>query len=125
MNKTRIVGAGLAFAAAAAVAGIAGYAVVSEEQEALDRPAVAGQTPAVAEQNCYEAEIERPAEPADEKRIAGTAIGAVIGGAVGNDVGDSDLTTAAGAAAGAFAGNQAQKRFQENRTETATGIRCD
>lgn len=78
-----------------------------------------------AGENCYEVAVERPVEPRDEKKIAGTAIGAVVGGAVGHEINDSDFATAAGAAAGAYGGRVAQDRFQEGRTETVTEIRCD
>ena len=78
-----------------------------------------------AGQNCYEVQVERPVDPRDDRKIAGTAIGAVVGGAIGNEVNDSDFSTAAGAAAGAYAGRVAQDRFQENRTEVVTEVRCD
>ena len=78
-----------------------------------------------AEQNCYEVQVERPVDPRDDRKIAGTAIGAVVGGAIGNEINDSDFSTAAGAAAGAYAGRVAQDRFQENRTEVVTEVRCD
>jgi uncharacterized protein YcfJ len=79
-----------------------------------------------AGQNCYEIQVERAVPPGDEKKIAGTAIGAVVGGAVGKEIGDdNDLATAAGAAAGAYAGRVAQDRYQENRTETVTEVRCN
>ena len=60
------------------------------------------------------------ADPKDEHRIAGTAIGAVVGGAIGKDLGDRDLTTAAGAAAGAFIGRKIQGEVQENRADQRT-----
>ena len=78
-----------------------------------------------AGENCYEVAVERPVDPRDEKKIAGTAIGAVVGGAVGHEINDSDFATAAGAAAGAYAGRVAQDRYQENPTETVTELRCD
>jgi uncharacterized protein YcfJ len=80
---------------------------------------------ASAGQNCYEVQVERPVDPRDDRKIAGTAIGAVVGGAIGNEINDSDFSTAAGAAAGAYAGRVAQDRFQENRTEVVTEVRCD
>lgn len=97
--------------------------------ESVDGAPARGGEPVAAEQsaaeNCYEVAVERPVDPADDKKIAGTAIGAVVGGAVGREINDSDFATAAGAAAGAYAGRVAQDRFQENRTETVTEVRCD
>jgi uncharacterized protein YcfJ len=113
MNKSAIIGTVFGITVATAAAGIAGYALVDSDE--ADVPATA----------CYEQEVEVAKEPADDKRIAGTAVGAVVGGAVARDVGDRDLTTAVGAAVGALAGNQAQKKFQENRTETSVEVRCE
>jgi uncharacterized protein YcfJ len=78
-----------------------------------------------ASQNCYEVAVEQPADPRDDKKIAGTAIGAVVGGAIGHEIDDSDFATAAGAAAGAYAGRVAQDRYQERNTETVTEVRCE
>lgn len=76
-------------------------------------------------EECWEEQVEVPAEPRDERAIAGTAAGAVIGGALADRLGDDDdLVTAAGAAAGAFIGRRAQREFQENRTTTTTVTRC-
>jgi uncharacterized protein YcfJ len=64
----------------------------------------------------------------DEKRIAGTAIGAVIGGVLGNQIGDGDgqkLATAAGAVAGGYAGSKVQKGMQEGNTETIVVQGCE
>lgn len=97
--------------------------------DSVDGAPARGGEPVAAQQsadaNCYEVAVERPVDPRDEKKIAGTAIGAVVGGAVGHEINDSDIATAAGAAAGAYAGRVAQDRFQENRTETVTEVRCD
>ncbi len=80
---------------------------------------------AVVEEVCWDEVVEVPAEPRDDKAIAGTATGAVIGGALAKKLGDdNDLLTAAGAAAGAFAGRRAQREYQENRTETRVERRC-
>ena len=89
-----------------AVGGALAYAVTHDD---VPQQPVAITSP--VEEECV------PSETRDERRIAGTAIGALVGGAVGRDVGDRDVTTAAGAAAGAIAGNQAQKQFQENRSD--------
>lgn len=86
--------------------------------------AQAAPPPAPVEE-CWEEEVEVPAEARDEKAIAGTAAGALIGGALADRLGDDDdLVTAAGAAAGAFIGRKAQRQFQENRTTTEIVTRC-
>jgi uncharacterized protein YcfJ len=82
------------------------------------RPAATPQ-PAPTEE-CWDEEVTVTADPKDQHRIAGTAIGAVVGGAIGKDVGDRDLTTAAGAAAGAFIGRKIQEEVQENNAEKRT-----
>jgi uncharacterized protein YcfJ len=88
--------------------------------------ALSGSVTRAPDPNCYEVQVSQPVEPRDDKKIAGTAIGAAVGGAIGKEVGDDDdLTTAAGAAAGAFAGHVAQDRYQDQRTETVTELRCD
>ena len=69
-------------------------------------------------EECWDEEVQVTADPKDEHRIAGTAIGAVVGGAIGKDLGDRDLTTAAGAAAGAFIGRKIQGEVQENRADS-------
>jgi uncharacterized protein YcfJ len=115
MNKSMLIGSVFGAAVATAAAGFAGYSMLGK----------GGADSAAARQNCYEVAVESPVEPKDDKRIAGTVIGALVGGAVGKDVGDKGITTAAGAAVGAIAGNAAQKKLQENRTVTTTATRCD
>jgi uncharacterized protein YcfJ len=117
MNKSAIIGTVFGITAATAIAGVAGYSL-------SDHGTADTASSTVAAQDCYEAQIEQPAAPRDEHRIAGTVIGALVGGAVGKDIGDRDVTTAAGAAVGALAGNQVQKKIQENRTVTTTETRC-
>jgi uncharacterized protein YcfJ len=110
-----LIGTVFGVTAATAAAGFAGYSMLGKN----------GADSAVGRQNCYEVAVETPREAKDDKRIAGTVIGALVGGAVGKDVGDKGITTAAGAAVGAIAGNAAQKKLQDNRTVTTTETRCD
>ncbi|MBF8292858.1 MAG: hypothetical protein HW392_1685 [Steroidobacteraceae bacterium] len=82
----------------------------------------------VARQACHEETVTQQVPVKDEKRVAGTAIGAVIGGVLGSQVGHGDgqkLATAAGAVAGGYAGNKVQQRMQDGNTETALEQRCE
>jgi len=110
MNKSLATGVVIGVAIAAAGGVFAGYRMLQND-DTTETAAVTQSSPSTVVENCV------PAEPKDDKRIAGTVIGALVGGAVGKDVGDRDITTAAGAAAGAIAGNQAQKKFQESRAK--------
>src|SRR5688572_10106775 len=74
-----------------------------------------------AREECNDEAVTQQVPIKDEKRVAGTAIGAVIGGVLGNQVGSGDgkkLATAAGDVAGGYAGSKTQKRLQEGNTET-------
>jgi len=85
-------------------------------------------TNSVAREVCSDESVTQQVPVKDEKRIAGTAIGAVIGGVLGNQVGDGrgqTLATAAGAVAGGYAGSKVQKNMQEGNTETTTEQRCE
>jgi uncharacterized protein YcfJ len=137
MNKSMLVGvvAGIGVATAG---GVLGYSFLGERSE--DAAAVASEAPAqtaapasrtapapatrtaaaAPAEECWDEEVAVTADPKDQHRIAGTAIGAVVGGAIGKDVGDRDITTAAGAAAGALIGRKIQERVQENRADTRT-----
>ena len=80
-----------------------------------------------ARQECNDEAVTRQVPVKDEKRIAGTAIGAVVGGVLGNQIGSGDgkkIATAAGAVAGGYAGSKTQKHLQENNTETVVEQRC-
>jgi uncharacterized protein YcfJ len=136
MNKSMLMGV-VAGVGVATAGGVLGYqflgkqgteVAVEEEAPAAAAPATrTAATPAPA-QECWDEEVAVTADPKDEHRIAGTAIGAVVGGAIGKDVGDRDITTAAGAAAGALIGRKIQERVQENnadkRTTTTVERRC-
>ena len=128
MNKSMLIGvvAGLGVAAAGGVLGYqfmgqqsAEVAVEAEAPAASAPAARVAAAPAPAEE-CWDEEVSVTADPKDQHRIAGTAIGAVVGGAIGKDVGDRDITTAAGAAAGALIGRKIQERVQENRADERT-----
>jgi uncharacterized protein YcfJ len=134
MNKSMLMGV-VAGVGVATAGGVLGYqflgkpvAEVAVEEQApaaaapAARPATApaARTAAAPAEECWDEEVAVTADPKDEHRIAGTAIGAVVGGAIGKDVGDRDITTAAGAAAGALIGRKIQERVQENRADQRT-----
>lgn len=80
-----------------------------------------------ARQECNDDSVTQQVPIKDEKRIAGSAIGAVIGGVLGNQVGGGDgkkIATAAGAVAGGYAGSKVQKNMQEGNTETVVEQNC-
>jgi uncharacterized protein YcfJ len=125
MNKSMLMGlvAGIGVATAGGVLGYQflgkqGADVAVEEDAAAARASTA---PAAAPaEECWDEEVQVTADPKDQHRIAGTAVGAVVGGAIGKDIGDRDITTAAGAAAGALIGRKIQERVQENRADQRT-----
>jgi uncharacterized protein YcfJ len=85
------------------------------------------ETNRVPRQVCGDATVLEQAPVKDEKRIAGTAIGAIVGGVLGNQVGDGSGQTAAtiaGAAAGGYAGNKIQKKMQQGNLEESVENRC-
>ncbi len=76
---------------------------------------------------CGDETVLEQAPVKDEKRIAGTAIGAVVGGVLGHQVGSGSGNTAAtvaGAAAGGYAGSKIQKNMQEKNVDAKTEERC-
>jgi uncharacterized protein YcfJ len=81
----------LTLIAASALAACTGQDPAARAGESLDGApdsnASSGQlAQASVGQNCYEVQVERAVEPGDEKKIAGTAIGAVVGGAIGKEL---------------------------------------
>ena len=91
--------------------------------------AAATPAPAAAPaEHCWDEEVTHTADPKDDNRIAGTAIGAVVGGVIGNQFGGGKgkkLATVAGAAGGAYAGNRAQKAVQDKNTYTTVEHHCE
>lgn len=129
MNKSMLMGV-VAGVGVATAGGVLGYQFLGTQ--GAEVAAVEEQTPASAPtpvrtaaapaptEECWDEEVQVVADPKDEHRIAGTAIGAVVGGAIGKDVGDRDITTAAGAAAGALIGRKIQEHVQDNRADRRT-----
>ncbi len=79
-------------------------------------------------ERCTDVQLSERAPVQDEKRVAGTVIGALAGAALGNQVGGGSgkkLATVAGAAAGGYAGNQVQKNMQQKDVVTRTERRCE
>lgn len=78
-------------------------------------------------ERCEAVQVRHQAPVKDEKRIAGSVVGAVAGGLLGSTIGGGDgkkLATVAGAAAGGYAGNRVQKNLQEKDVTTTTEQRC-
>lgn len=130
MNKSLVAGVILSGVAITAIGAYAStrtnlnpwqdYAQVVAVEAAFDNKRTARQV-------CNDETVTQQVPVEDEKRIAGTAIGAVIGGVLGNQVGDGDgqkLATAAGAVAGGYAGSKVQKRMQQGNTETTVVYGC-
>lgn len=117
MNKSMLMGvvAGIGVATAG---GVLGYQFLG--RQGADAAAPGASVAAAPAEECWDEELQVTADPKDQHRIAGTAVGAVVGGAIGKDVGDRDITTAAGAAAGALIGRKIQERVQENRADQRT-----
>ncbi len=126
MNRNTLIGV---IAGAVAVTALGAYATTRAMQDYATVVSVAPayDTNKVARQACRDEAVTQQAPVKDERRIAGTAIGAVIGGVLGNQVGGGDgkkLATVAGAAAGGYAGNKVQKQMQEGNTETVMQEHC-
>ena len=78
-------------------------------------------------EKCESVQVQHQAPVKDEKRVAGSVVGAVAGGLLGSTIGGGDgkkLATVAGAAAGGYAGNRVQKNLQEKDVTTTTEQRC-
>jgi len=131
MNKSTLIGGAVGALAAVTVGAFATTKLgVSPFQSYATVVSVAPafKTSKVARQVCHDETVTQQKPVKDEKRIAGTAIGAVIGGVLGNQIGGGSgktLATAAGAVAGGYAGNQVQKKVQQGDTEQVTQQRCE
>ena len=78
-------------------------------------------------EKCEGVQVQHQAPVKDEKRVAGSVVGAIAGGLLGSTIGGGDgkkLATVAGAAAGGYAGNRVQKNLQEKDVTTTTEQRC-
>lgn len=129
MSKSMVTGVGIGIAVALAGGAFASYRIINAEPkfaEVVEAKPVTKKI-RVAREECHDETVTRVREPKDEKRIAGTAIGAVVGGLVGNQIGDGKgqtIATVAGAAAGGYAGNRIQKRMQQGNTYESVERRC-
>jgi len=131
MNKSTMLGVAIG---AAAVAGVGAFATTRLDSGPMQSYATvvsveqAFETSKVPREVCRDETVTRQKAVKDEKRIAGTAIGAVVGGVLGNQVGGGTgktIATAAGAVAGGYAGNKIQKEVQEGNTEQVVERRCE
>jgi uncharacterized protein YcfJ len=126
MNKSLLIGL-----VAGAVVVTAGGAIALWER--ADYAEVTGVKPVMEtvrtpREDCRDVTVTQQQPVKDERRIAGTAIGAVVGGIIGNQVGGGDgkkIATVAGAAGGGYAGSKIQKGMQERNTYTATERKCE
>lgn len=131
MNKSTLIGGAIGALAVITVGAFAttqldagpskSYATVVSVVPAFD-------TKRVPRKVCHDEVVTQQKPVQDEKRIAGTAIGAVIGGVLGNQIGGGSgktLATAAGAVAGGYAGNQVQKKVQQGDTEQVARQQCE
>lgn len=130
MDRSMIVGVVIGVAVATAGGTIAGYNMLRKgptEAQVLSVQEVT-RTVSTPREECRDVTVTRQRPVQDEKRIAGTAIGAVVGGVVGSKIGGGSgktLATIAGAAAGGYTGNQVQKNLQQRDTYTETQRECD
>lgn len=127
MNKSMIVGVVVGAVLVTAGGALAGYKLMGRDYAEVTNVRPAMETIRTPREECRDVPVTRKAPVKDEKRIAGTAIGAVVGGIIGNQVGSGDgkkIATAAGAAGGGYAGNRIQKNVQDKNTVTETEQDC-
>ena len=129
MNNTALAGIIIGAVVVAAVGAMAANSGFNPLQEYAKVVAVepAFETNRIPRQVCGDETTLQQAPVKDDKRIAGTAIGAVVGGVLGSQVGSGsgrDAATVAGAAAGGYAGSKIQKRIQQGNVEKTTEEQC-
>jgi uncharacterized protein YcfJ len=130
MNKSMLNGVVLGVMLASAGGAVAGLSATKRGPSHADvvnvRPI--RQTEKLPREICEDVTVTKQKPVKDEKRIAGTAVGAVVGGLIGNQFGSGDgkaLATVAGAAGGGYAGNRVQKHMQKKNTYQTTERRCE
>lgn len=127
MNKSMVTGIVIGAIVATAGGAIASYKVWGPEYAEVVRVEPAMETIRTPREECRDEEVTSKAPVKDEKRIAGSAIGAVVGGIVGSQVGSGSgrtAATAAGAIGGGYAGSKIQKGVQNRNTVTTVENRC-
>ncbi len=118
-------GVAMVVVAAGAVTGLRSLNPPEQAQVLAVKEAM--QTVSTPQQKCEQVLVQHQAPVQDERRVAGTLLGAVAGGLVGSQIGGGSgkkVATVAGAAAGAYAGNQVQKNMQEGDVSNNTETRC-
>ena len=130
MDKSMMKGLALGGVAMVVLAagGVTGYKTLSQPKFAeVVAAKEVFETVVTPREQCEDVQVQKQAPVKDDKRIAGTAIGAVAGGLLGSTIGGGKgktLATVGGAAAGGYAGNQVQKNMQQKDMVTTTERRC-
>jgi uncharacterized protein YcfJ len=129
MSRSLLTGMVIGAAVVTAGGAFAGYQLFGEPKfaEVLDVQPIM-KTVRTPREVCHDVQVTHTRQPKDERKIAGTAIGAVVGGILGSQIGSGDgrkVATVAGAAAGGYAGNRVQNRMQQGNTYTTTEQRCE
>lgn len=127
MNKSMVVGIVVGAIAVTAGGALAGYKMWGPEYAEVTNVTPKMETIRTPREECRDVQVTEKAPVKDEKRIAGTAIGAVVGGIIGSQIGSGDgrkVATAAGAAGGGYAGSKIQKNVQNKNTVTSTQQEC-
>ncbi len=127
MNRSMVIGLAAGAVAVTAGGAVAGYKMLGPQYADVTSVRPVMETVRTPREECRDVEVTQQAPVKDEKRIAGTAIGAVVGAVVGHQIGGGNgkkIATVAGAAGGGYAGNKVQQRMQERNTVTSTQQQC-